>query len=115
MTILGFGLYNDIVNYIFSIVNQEQLIAETAENTGLHKTTVYHCLTGLLDVIEEKLIADEVIAIRNFGTLKAIIRKGRKGVNPSTQEKLDLPTTIRVKFDASPILRVKLEKIRFGE
>ena len=90
-------------------MNQEQLVAKTAANISLQKTTVERCLHGLVDTIESSLEAGEKISIRRFGTLKVSQHKQRNGIDPRTLEPVITPATNRVKFDASQNLLDKIQ------
>lgn len=90
-------------------MNQDQLVARTAANISLPKTTVEHCLHGLVDSIESSLSEGEKITIRRFGTLRISQHKQRNGIDPRTLEPVITPATNRVKFDASKNLLNKLQ------
>jgi DNA-binding protein HU-beta len=90
-------------------MNQAELVAKTAANIDMQKSTVERCLHGLVDTIESSLEIGEKVTIRRFGSLRISQHKQRNGIDPSTLEPLVTPASNRVKFDASPNLLDKIQ------
>ncbi len=61
-----------------------------------------------LSAIKESLQREERVTISNFGSFYVVFRKARRGVNPQTGEKKDIPPKKVVKFKPSPGLNNKI-------
>ncbi|MGM0441245.1 MAG: HU family DNA-binding protein [Elusimicrobiota bacterium] len=61
-----------------------------------------------LDTIKSALQREERVTISNFGSFYVEFRKARKGINPQTGEKIDIPPKKVVKFKPSPKLDEKV-------
>ncbi len=86
-------------------MNKNQLIDKIVDKTRYPKYQVKKCLEGVLDVIIEALKNGEKVDLVGFGGFKVIIRKSRKGINPRTGTKIQIPAIKVAKFKAGKRLK----------
>lgn len=72
-------------------MTKNQLIKEVAVSEGLHLSTAFKAVNGLLRVVKETLAKGEDIAIAGFGTLAVTDVPERQGINPQTRESITIP------------------------
>lgn len=71
------------------------------ENTKLNREGAVDAVNMIIDAFKEEVKAGNQIALQGFGTFKVVETKAKKGRNPKTGEKIDIPAGRRVKFKAS--------------
>lgn len=86
-------------------MNKDQLIDKIVDKTRYPKHQVKECLEGILDVIIEALKNGEKVDLVGFGGFRVTLRKGRKGVNPRTGKKIEIPAIKIAKFKAGKRLK----------
>ena len=86
-------------------MNKSELIAVTAENTGLTKKDAERVLNAALDAITAAMGAHEKVQLSGFGTFEIKEREARLGRNPRTKEEIEIPATRVPQFKASKALR----------
>ena len=86
-------------------MNKSELIAVTAENTGLTKKDAERVLNAALDAITASLIRGEKVQLSGFGTFEAKEREARVGRNPHTKEAIQIPATRVPDFKPSKALK----------
>ena len=74
-------------------MNKSELIAMTAENTGLTKKDTERVLNAALDTIIAAMGNHEKVQLSGFGTFEVKEREARIGRNPRTREAIDIPAT----------------------
>jgi len=79
-------------------MNKTQLIHSLSEETTFSKKDVTRILEAFARVIERTLKKGEKLQWSGFGTFAISRRPARKGINPATKERIDLPATIVPKF-----------------
>ena len=62
-------------------------------------------LNYVLDVISEYLQDGTNVALKDFGTFEVKATKPRAGINPTTKEKIDVPSKKVIKFKVSKALK----------
>lgn len=82
-------------------MNKQELVKKIAEVAGLSAADAKKALDATTETIKEALVAGDKVQLVGFGTFATKERLARKGVNPSTQEKIDIPAKTVVKFSAS--------------
>jgi nucleoid DNA-binding protein len=93
-------------------MTKQQLIEQVAAKTELGKAEVEAAVDSILELIMEKLQANERVDLRGFGSFVVKDRKERQGRNPRTGETI----TIAAKRDASFRAGKELmEKLAQGE
>lgn len=86
-------------------MNKSELINSLSEETTFNKKDVSRMLDSLIRIIERTLKRGEKVALTGFGTYWVSRRPARKGINPSTKEKIDLPEVSVARFKAGKQLR----------
>jgi DNA-binding protein HU-beta len=86
-------------------MNKSELIAVTAENTGLTKKDAERVLNAALDAITAAMADHEKVQLSGFGTFEIKHREARVGRNPRTKEPSQIPATWVPAFKPSKALR----------
>ena len=86
-------------------MNKTELIAITAENTGLTKKDTERVLNAAIDAITLALVRGEKVQLSGFGTFETKDREARVGRNPHTKEPIEIPATRVPSFKASKALK----------
>ena len=86
-------------------MNKSELIAVTAESTGLTKKDAERVLNAALDAITEAMTDHEKVQLSGFGTFEIKFREARVGRNPQTKVPTDIPATWVPTFKPSRALR----------
>ena len=72
-------------------MNKSELINSLSEETAFSKKDVSKVLDSFIRIVERALKRGDKVAITGFGTYWVSRRPARKGINPSTKERIDLP------------------------
>jgi len=86
-------------------MNKTELIAITAQNTGMTKKDTERILNAALDAMTAAMAQGEKVQLSGFGTFDIKAREARIGRNPHTKETIDIPATNVPVFKASKALR----------
>ena len=86
-------------------MNKSELIAVTAENTGLTKKDAERVVNAALDAITSAMGQHEKVQLSGFGTFEIKYREARMGRNPQTKEPSVIPATWVPSFKPSKALR----------
>ncbi len=86
-------------------MNKSELIAVTAENTGLTKKDAERVVNAALDAITAAMGAHEKVQLSGFGTFEIKYREARVGRNPRTKEPSLIPAAWVPAFKPSKALR----------
>lgn len=86
-------------------MNKSELIAVTAESTGLTKKDAERVLNAALDAITATMGAHEKVQLSGFGTFDVKYREARMGRNIRTKESTEIPATWVPSFKPSKALR----------
>lgn len=86
-------------------MNKSELINSLSEETTFSKKDVSRVLDSLIRIIERTLRRGDKVSITGFGTYWVSRRPARKGINPSTKERIDLPEVSVPRFKAGKHLR----------
>lgn len=86
-------------------MNKTELIAITAQNTGMTKKDTERVLNAALDAMTAAMAQGEKVQLSGFGTFDVKAREARIGRNPHTKETIDIPATNVPVFKASKALR----------
>ena len=91
-------------------MNKTELIAITAQNTGMTKKDTERVLNAALDAMTAAMAQGEKVQLSGFGTFDVKAREARIGRNPHTKETIDIPATNVPVFKASKALRELIGK-----
>lgn len=86
-------------------MNKAQLVEKVADEIGLTKKDTRKVVDAVTQTIAEALSGGEKVTLVNFGTFRVRNRKSRKGRNPQTGEKIQIPAKKVVKFEIGKGLR----------
>ena len=86
-------------------MNKSELIAVTAEHTGLTKKDAERVLNAALDAVTATLADREKVQLSGFGTFEVKFRESRMGRNPQTREPSEIPAAWVPSFKPSKALR----------
>ena len=86
-------------------MNKSELIAMTAENTGLTKKDAERVLNAARDAIIAAMGEHEKVQLSGFGTFEEKEREARIGRNPRTKESIEIPATFVPSFKPSKALK----------
>lgn len=90
-------------------MNKSDLTAAIAANSGLSKIDAKKALDAFIKVVSYQLKRGEKISITGFGSFQTVQRQARVGVNPSTQDKMEIAAKKSVKFKAGAELADKIQ------
>ena len=91
-------------------MNKTELIALTAESTGISKKDTERLINAAIDAITASLARGEKVQLSGFGTFEAKEREARVGRNPHTKEAMEIPATRVPAFKPSKALKDAVTK-----
>ncbi len=86
-------------------MNRSELINSLSEETAFSKKDVTRVLDSLIRIIERTLRKGDKVSITGFGTYWVSRRPARKGINPATKERINLPEVSVPRFKPGKHLR----------
>ncbi|OGB97525.1 hypothetical protein A3F06_03255 [candidate division TM6 bacterium RIFCSPHIGHO2_12_FULL_36_22] len=86
-------------------MNKTELIDSLSEETTFSKKDVTRVLESLTRIIERSLRKGEKVSLTGFGTFTTSVRPARKGINPATKERIDIPEIQIPRFKPGKNLR----------
>lgn len=95
-------------------MNKSELINELSEETTFTKKDVIRVVDALVGAIRRALKKGDKVSITGFGSFWLSKRPARKGINPSTKERIDLPAVKVPRFKAGKNLRESVKSARIG-
>ncbi|MDP3889145.1 MAG: HU family DNA-binding protein [bacterium] len=95
-------------------MNKSELINELSEETAFSKKDVTRVVDSLTRVIGRTLKKGEKVSITGFGSFWISRRPARKGINPATKERIDLPEVSVPRFKPGKNLREVVRLVRLG-
>jgi DNA-binding protein HU-beta len=95
-------------------MNKSELINELSEETTFSKMDVTRVLDSITRIICRTLRKGEKVSITGFGSFHISHRPSRKGLNPATKERIDIPETNVARFKAGKNLREVVRFARLG-
>lgn len=93
-------------------MNKSELINSLSEETTFSKKDVSRVLDTLTRIIERTLKKGEKVSITGFGSFWISRRPARKGINPATKERIDLPEVNVPRFKAGKNLRETVRSVK---
>ncbi len=95
-------------------MNKSELINELSEETTFSKKDVARVLDSLTRIIGRTLKKGEKVSLTGFGSFWISRRPARKGINPATKERIDLPEISVPRFKPGKNLREVVKSVRLG-
>ncbi|MBT4856499.1 HU family DNA-binding protein [bacterium] len=86
-------------------MNKTELIDALSVETTFSKKDVTRVLESLTRIIERSLRKGEKVSLTGFGTFTTSVRPARKGINPATKERIDIPEIQIPRFKPGKNLR----------
>ena len=86
-------------------MNKTDLIAASAEQSGLSKKDTERVLNAAIDIIAASLAKGERVQLSGFGIFEVKERNARVGRNPHTKETIEIPASRTPAFKASKALK----------
>ena len=91
-------------------MNKTDLIAASAEQSGMSKKDTERVLNAAIDTIVASLVKGERVQISGFGIFETKEREARVGRNPRTKETIEIPATRTPTFKPSKALKDTVSK-----
>ncbi len=88
-------------------VNKDALAQRIALDMNMSSTDALQAVNIIFDEMSEALATDGQVDITGFGKFEIFHRKERMGINPSTKEKMMIPSSKLPKFRPSQTLKNK--------
>ncbi len=79
-------------------MNKTELVNSLSEETTFSKKDVVRFLDAFIRIVERTLKKGGKVQCSGFGTFLVSRRPARKGINPATKQRIDLPETSFPKF-----------------
>lgn len=86
-------------------MNKTEIINCLSEETTFSKKDITRVLESFTRVIERALKKGEKVSITGFGTFMISKRAARKGINPATKQRINIPAMSVPKFKPGKNLR----------
>ena len=93
-------------------MNKSELINSLSEETTFSKKDVSRVLDSLTRIIERTLKKGEKVSVTGFGSFWLSRRPARKGINPATKERINLPEVNVPRFKAGKNLREVVRSVK---
>lgn len=90
-------------------MNKPELINELEEITGLSRKEVKKLLADFENLVGERLGKGEKVMLSGFGVFEVTKRKKRKGINPRTKERIEIPEMKSIHFRPGLKLKRKIK------
>ena len=95
-------------------MNKADLIDAIAKKVTIAKSAAANVVDAFIDTITHSLKKGEKVSITGFGSFWISCRPSRKGINPATKERIDLPEISIPRFKAGKSLREVVRSVRLG-
>ncbi len=95
---------------VFAMSTKYEFITDMSKKTGMTRADCETALNTVIDQVEVSLKKGNKVTFAGFGTFQVTKRKKRKGVDPRTGAKIDIPAAKVVKFKPSKTLKDKVNK-----
>ncbi|MCQ2345939.1 MAG: HU family DNA-binding protein [Paludibacteraceae bacterium] len=81
-------------------MNKAELVAAMAAKAEMPKAQAQRALDAAMQAVIEAVKKGENVQLIGFGTLSVVEKPARKGINPRTRKKINIPAHKAVKFKA---------------
>jgi DNA-binding protein HU-beta len=79
-------------------MNKTEFIGAVAANAGFSKAEAKKVVEAFIETVEDAVKNGEKVTFIDFGSFSVVEKSARKGVNPKTKERIDIPVRKAVKF-----------------
>ena len=90
-------------------MNKADLIEAVAAKAEVSRRDAEAVVESALSIIEESLVAGEIVKLSGFGNFEKKVRAARVGTNPADRSKNEIPERKTVVFKPSKTLKEKLQ------
>jgi DNA-binding protein HU-beta len=87
------------------MANKNDIVNNLVETLDVSKKDANTILDAVLTTISDTLATEESVQFAGFGTFSISHREAREGINPKTQETIDIPAVNVVNFRAGKKLK----------
>lgn len=94
-------------------MNKTELINSLSEETSFSKKDIARVLDAWTRIVERSLKKGEKVSLTGFGTFLVSKRPARKGINPATKERIDIPEMNVPRFKPGKNLREVVRSAKF--
>lgn len=91
-------------------MTKAELINAVAEQAGLKKVEAEKAIAAFVNTVSDLLKKNDKLSLIGFGTFSTSKRAARKGQNPQTGKKIDIPAAIVPKFKPGKTLKDAVNK-----
>lgn len=91
-------------------VTRADLVEALARRAGLQRADANRLLTGMLDHVQDALVAGDTVKLSRFGNFVVRAKRQRIGRNPKTGEEVPITPRRVVTFRPSQMLRDFVER-----
>lgn len=92
-------------------MNKTEMIDALSKETTYSKTDVARVLEAFMRITKRVLKKGDKLQLSNFGTFVVSKRPARKGINPATKERIDLPESCTPKFRAGKQFKEEIRSL----
>ena len=86
-------------------MTKTELVSVVADKAGLTKADADRAIKALLDAVTDCLKSGDKLSLVGFGTFSVSQRAARKGKNPQTGAKIDIPAAKTPRFKPGKALK----------
>ena len=86
-------------------VTKSELVSAVAESAGVTKVSADKTVKAIVEAVTACLKKGDKLTLVGFGTFSTAKRGARKGQNPQTGKKINIPATVSPKFKAGKALK----------
>ena len=79
-------------------MNKTEFIGMVAQKAEISKVSAKKAVDAFIGAVEETLETGDKVNLLGFGSFMVAEKAARKGINPKTKEKIDIPARKVVKF-----------------
>ena len=94
-------------------MNKTELINSLSEETSFSKKDIARVLDAWTRIVERSLKKGEKVSLTGFGTFLVSKRPARKGINPATKERIDIPEMNVPRFKPGKNLREVVRSAKY--
>ena len=95
-------------------MNKSELINSLSEETTFSKKDITRVLESFTRIIERTLKKGDKVSLTGFGSWWISCRPARKGINPATKQRIDLPAVNVPRFKAGKSLREIVRSVKIS-
>ena len=81
-------------------MNKTDLVKKIAEGAGISQAEAKKALDATIAAVKDALAKNDKVALVGFGTFSVAERPAHEGINPATQQKIQIPAKKVAKFKA---------------